>query len=319
VSRTRFLLASAAALGALFIVVLGVAYSRPGRWFDDVALRGFSELPRPYGSWILDRIVHMADPTPFFIVGAALVAVALARRRRREAVAVAVLLVGANFGSQLLQDLFAHDRPSALLGSSPVNAAAFPSGHATAAMSLALAAVLVSPTTLRPIAAAAGMVFTLAVSFALVILAWHFPSDIIGGYALAACWCLLVLAGIRAVDELSPEPGAALARGAREAWAAVAAAALFSVVLLAALALPRLSRILAYLDNYTTFAFVAAGMSLFAAGLLAGIAAITTSGPVRRPRPAARAGPGPPSPRRPRSPADAGPAPPPRRAPSGSA
>jgi membrane-associated phospholipid phosphatase len=326
VSRARFLLVLAAGFAALFVVVLGIAYSGPGRWVDALALRGFWELPRPYGTAIFDRIAHFADPEPFFVAGSALVVVCLATRRTREAVAVVVLLVGANFGSQFLQDALAHDRPSLLHGTfTPVAPNAYPSGHATAAMSLSLAAVLVAPRALRPLAAAGGMVFTLAVSFALLIRGWHYPSDVIGGFSLAACWCLLVLAGVRLADEVRPDRRGvriALERGAGEAWAAVGAAVLFSAILLVALALPRLPRILAYIDNYTLFAVVAAGTSLFAAALLGGVAAITTHEPEpdrlrprRRARSAASARA---SARRPRSPADAGPAPRPRRAPSGS-
>jgi membrane-associated phospholipid phosphatase len=269
----------ATAFAALFVVLLGVAYSRPGRFVDAAALRGFIELPRPFGEGLANRIAHFADPGPFFAAGGALVIAALALRRVRDALAVAILLVGANFASQLLQSALAYDRPHDLIGGAPVGPEAFPSGHATVAMSLSFAAVLVAPRSLRPLAAAAGGVFTLGVSFALLVAGWHFPSDVVGGYLLAAFWCLLVLAGVQAADEVRPERRAvlrALERGAGEAWAAVGAGALFSVVVLAALAVPRLSRILTYADNYTAFAVVAVATSLLAAALLGGVAAITT-------------------------------------------
>jgi membrane-associated phospholipid phosphatase len=276
VSRPRFLLLLAAVFAALFVVVLGVAYSPPGRAVDRAALQGFIELPRPFGEGITERIAHFADPAPFFVVGAGLAAAALALRRAREAVAVAVLLVGANFGSQLLQSLLAHSRPADFLTYHQVGPEAFPSGHATAAMSVSLAAVLVAPLALRPLAAACGGVFTLGVSFALLVNGWHFPSDVVAGYLLAAFWCLVVLAAVQAADEVRPEPRAVRREFWRGAWVAVGAGVLFSALVLAALALPHVSRIVSYADNYTTFTVVAVGTSVLVAALLGGVAAITT-------------------------------------------
>src|SRR5271167_294266 len=72
------------------------------------------------------------------------------------------------------------------------------STSATAALALVLCAVLVSPRELRPLIAAVGAVFALAVGGALLILAWHMPSDVIGGYLTATLWAALALAALRA-------------------------------------------------------------------------------------------------------------------------
>jgi len=45
--------------------------------------------------------------------------------------------------------------------------------------------VLVSPARWRPLVAGLGAVFVLAVSFSLLLLAWHMPSDVIGGFLLS--------------------------------------------------------------------------------------------------------------------------------------
>ena len=75
--------------------------------------------------------------------------------------------------------------------------ASWPSGHSTAAAALVLCAVLVSPARLRPLVAALGGMFALAVGCSLLILAWHMPSDVLGGYLLAALWVALAVAGLR--------------------------------------------------------------------------------------------------------------------------
>jgi membrane-associated phospholipid phosphatase len=88
----------------------------------------------------------------------------------------------------------AHDQTAGI----SIASASWPSGHSTAAAALVLCAVLVSPARLRPLVAVLGGLFALAVGSALLILAWHMPSDVLGGYFLAALWFALALAVLRA-------------------------------------------------------------------------------------------------------------------------
>jgi membrane-associated phospholipid phosphatase len=107
-----------------------------------------------------------------------------------------VVLPLAPLSAEVLKPLLAH--PHAYAGLKDITAASWPSGHATAAMTLALCAVLVAPYTLRPLVAALGMGFVVAVGVSLLILAWHMPSDVFGGYLLAALWVSLAVAALRA-------------------------------------------------------------------------------------------------------------------------
>ncbi len=91
----------------------------------------------------------------------------------------------------------------ARVGVSEITAASWPSGHATAATVLALCAVLVAPRRVRPLVAVLGATFAAAVGVSLLILAWHLPSDVLGGYLLATLWMALVLAGLRIADARS--------------------------------------------------------------------------------------------------------------------
>src|SRR5439155_15420536 len=84
---------------------------------------------------------------------------------------------------------------------------AYPSGHATAAMSLSLALLIIVPRAYRPLAATVGAIFTIAVSFSVLILHWHFPSDIVGGYLIATAWGLATFAALTTVNERWPESG----------------------------------------------------------------------------------------------------------------
>ena len=63
-------------------------------------------------------------------------------------------------------------------------------------MSLALALVLAVPARRRPLAAALGAVFAVAVSYSFLTLGWHYPSDVLGGFLVAVIWAQLALAGV---------------------------------------------------------------------------------------------------------------------------
>jgi len=64
----------------------------------------------------------------------------------------------------------------------------FPSGHATVAMSLALALVLVVPARLRLPVGAVGLAYAIVVGGAAVTSAWHRASDVLGADLVALAW-----------------------------------------------------------------------------------------------------------------------------------
>ncbi len=154
------------------------------------------------------------------------------------AVLVALLVGLTSVSSQLLKALLAYPRSDELINGARVTAEAFPSGHATAAMSLAIALVLVVSPRLRPLAALVGAALALGVSFSVVSMGWHFPSDVIGGFLLATGWTLVLLAGLRALEARYPERAgrSALARRSRAVVDAVSGAGLVAVVLAGSIA-----------------------------------------------------------------------------------
>jgi membrane-associated phospholipid phosphatase len=139
-------------------------------------------------------------------MGLSLIAVAVARRRYAVALAVPVLLVGTGVTTQVLKQLTAQPRMLDWLGSNQIGDASWPSGHATAAMTLALCAILVAPARLRPLAALGGGAFTVAVSYSILALSWHFPSDVLGAYLVSATWMLVAVAALEAAGARRSEP-----------------------------------------------------------------------------------------------------------------
>jgi membrane-associated phospholipid phosphatase len=228
------LLVAAGCLLAMAVVGL-LALDSPGAHERDAAmLHGFVALDRPRVHSSVVVLAHLADPAPYLLVGAALIVVAVARGMLWRAGAVAVLLVATGASTQAVKHLLAQQRFESWLGVHQVGTAAWPSGHSTAAMTLALCAVLVAPAALRPLVAVLGGAFAAGVGYAVLVLAWHFPSDVLGGFLMAGTWTALAVTALRVVERRPAESmarrGLDPALGLGVAGAAALAAAVIAVV-----------------------------------------------------------------------------------------
>jgi membrane-associated phospholipid phosphatase len=172
------------------------------QWKDARLLYDFTTLSRPRVDGPANFLLHLLNPLQFVLWGVALMAVAIARERPRVALAVAAVMGLAPLTAETLKPLLAH--PHVSVGGVFIGAASWPSGHSTAALALVLSAVLVTPSRLRPIVASVGAVYTVAVGCSLLILAWHMPSDVLGGYLVATFWMALAVAVLRFVDRRWP-------------------------------------------------------------------------------------------------------------------
>jgi membrane-associated phospholipid phosphatase len=165
-----------------------------------------SRLSAPKGS-PLDRIaaavMHLADLLPLLAMLAVVCGLALRWGRRREAIAAAVLVAGANLTAQILKVVLSHPRYQPILGYRQIGSAAFPSGHATAALSIALAFGLVVPRSWRRWVVLGGAVFALALGCSVLVLNRHYPSDVLGGWLVAGAWFFAVLIALRMGEDRS--------------------------------------------------------------------------------------------------------------------
>ncbi len=193
---------------------------------DQEVLNGFLGLSRPSLDAIARRIASLCSPNPYVYLAAIPPLIAILRRRAQALAAVCAIELGANVTTQLLKPALAAQRPGTLLhGIGSIAPASWPSGHATASMALTLSLIVASPPRLRPLVAAGGAGFTVAVVFSFLLLGWHFPSDVLGGFLVSMTWtlaavaCLWSLGGRRA-----PAPGATARRAARGPANAPAAA-----------------------------------------------------------------------------------------------
>jgi membrane-associated phospholipid phosphatase len=163
---------------------------------DAWVLYDFTRLDNPLVEIPAGALLALLEPWFFSVWGVVLVALALRQRRPRVALAVTLVLSLAPASAELLKPLLAH--PHAQVVPLYIREASWPSGHATAAMALVWCAVLVAPPARRRLVATLGLLFAAAVGCALLILAWHMPSDVLGGYLLASLWAALALAALRA-------------------------------------------------------------------------------------------------------------------------
>ena len=124
-------------LAALFaLVVLGAYYWHPGQTLDEEGLAGFVQARDGWLRPVAWRFTELGNPIQVAAITLALAAVALVRGRPRLALGVLALIAATSVSSELLKMLLAHPRFPPIFDY-PVGPRALPSGHGTAAMSLA--------------------------------------------------------------------------------------------------------------------------------------------------------------------------------------
>ena len=260
-ARTALLWALAC-FAALIAVGLGAAFSPAVHVIDTEAAAGFVSAAGSELGVLTSRVARLGDPGPYLVIGASLVAVALLRRRLARAAAVVALLVVTGLTTQVLKSSLGHPRAGEILG---VELGSWPSGHSTAAMTLALCAVLVAPRALRGAVAAVGAAFALAVGLGVVVMEWHLPTDVAGGYLVAMGWMLLAVSALRRVER-----PAAVVQDA--SWPALGWAAAAVVAFVAAARMP-FDGVAAFAVDHTWAAATALGLCVMAAGLALSLAA----------------------------------------------
>ena len=147
--RARTALIGAATGVALLAAVWYAAhYIAPVRAADASILNGFVDLTRPRLDRLTTFIADLCNPNEYVFLAALPVIVALVRGRPRVAAMLAIVLLCANETTQLLKPLLAGPRDP--VHWVPIGSASWPSGHATAAMSLALCSVIAAPARRAP-------------------------------------------------------------------------------------------------------------------------------------------------------------------------
>jgi membrane-associated phospholipid phosphatase len=272
------LVAALVCMLATTVVWLLAFQTGAGARLDSTVLGGFTGLRGSDVEPLADAAAHLADPVPFVVLGFVIVSIALARHQPRHALVVAVVLAGATLTTQLLKPLATVARPADRPSLAPL-ADAWPSGHTTAAMALALCLVVVVPAPWRPLAAATGGTFAVAQAYGLLVMGWHYPSDVAGAFGVATVWLALAVAVLRVTAGRTDQSRLRW----RRVFAPATVAALAGAGLAAGMMLLRPARAASYVQENTTF--VVAAITLGAAGLA--LAAVTAAAlpPIEREAP----------------------------------
>ena len=192
----RYLLGGALAAALLFLLL--------ARW----VLSGDSTL---FDLWVRDTVHGWASPLltrgmlaittlgseyVLLPLGAVLVWRLATTGRPRQAMLLAAGGLGAELVSQVLKLAFHRPRPEVFFGLVPSETYSFPSGHAFVATVFygLLAGILMTlvPSRRKRVYSAAVAVLTGGlIGFSRVYLGYHYPSDVLGGWACAAAWLTL--------------------------------------------------------------------------------------------------------------------------------
>jgi membrane-associated phospholipid phosphatase len=240
---------------------------------DQSIYSGFGGLRRPHVDPIARFIAGLCDPIQYLCFSAIPPLIAGVRRRRNLALASVAIMVGANVTTELLKLVLAHPRAASLLGGArPVGSTSWPSGHATAAMALALSLILVVPARLRPLAAGLGALFATAVSYSFLTLGWHYPSDVFGGFLVAGIWASLALVALSTRWDGAGQRLEEVDSGSvRKALTPPAAVALGALGVAGLIALTRPHAVLAYAQVHTAFMVGAASIGALGLALATGL------------------------------------------------
>lgn len=273
---TLLTLALACALGALAVWL--AAFALPaGRRLDGAALDAFGAVARPRLEPSIQGVANLAGLPALITVGVGLVCLALLRQRRLMAAVVPLVLGAANVFTQIAKPGLARPRFVELAGLPATYPASWPSGHSTVAMSVALCAVLVAGPRLRPFAAALGAAYAIGVGYSLVVLGWHLPSDVLGGFLVAATFTLLGAAALAHLEQPQPAATAAAAAGRHRPLRVPGALVLpaltaFTALVLGALAvLARHPNAAGYVSGNPAAVLAAAGIGALGVALVASL------------------------------------------------
>jgi hypothetical protein len=141
-------------------------------------------------------------------------------------------------------------------------------------MSLMLAAVLTVPARLRPVAAALGAVSAIAVGYAVLATGMHYPSDVLGGFLVAAGWTLSTVAALTAAERRRPSSQSQPSRrrvSIRAALGAPGAVIVSALVLSAIVAIVGPHDVVDYARAHEAFAIGAAGIGALGLALSTGV------------------------------------------------
>jgi undecaprenyl-diphosphatase len=188
-----------------------------------MAFRSAADPASPLGpTWlreVMRDITALGSTFVLLLVTFASIGFLALTKNRHAALLVLIAVLGGMLLSTLLKLGFDRARPDIVMHMTTVYSASFPSGHAmmSAVVYLTLGALIAATredARLRFYILALATVLTLLVGVSRVYLGVHWPTDVLAGWALGACWataCWSVMIWLQrrgAIEPPNPEPKA---------------------------------------------------------------------------------------------------------------
>ena len=197
----------AAALSTILFLLLARWVSAGNSILFDLRIRDTVHAwASPLATSVLFAITMLGSEWVMLPLGAVLVWRLEIAGRRRQAMLMVVAVLGAELASNLLKLAFHRPRPVVFFGLPPAENHSFPSGHAFvgavfyALLADVLATFARTPRQRMGIAIVA-VLTVLLIGLSRVYLGYHYPSDVLGGWACAATWLALCGPPISAAGE----------------------------------------------------------------------------------------------------------------------
>ncbi|MCU1672995.1 MAG: putative DedA/PAP2 family phospholipid acid phosphatase [Frankiales bacterium] len=200
-------LATVIAAGGAFAVVLEDALNGDGVAGLDRPVLRFLASHRDDEATAIARVVTFLGGVPFVVLVTAAITAYLWSRSRRSALVLAASVLGSGIITGAIKHLVARDRPALPLAIDAAEKAySFPSGHSLNSMALygalSYLAVQYLPTWRSRTYVVTGLLATaVAVAFSRLYLGYHWVSDVLASWTLAALWLATVITADRVLAE----------------------------------------------------------------------------------------------------------------------
>ncbi|WP_298184187.1 bifunctional DedA family/phosphatase PAP2 family protein [uncultured Pseudomonas sp.] len=196
--------------GASLVLLIGLMLSWPHlSQLDQGLLALVQEHRDPALDTLMVLTTRLGDLRTQLAAAVLLCLVLLATRQWRTLCLAIGTLLGTALANSALKPLFARTRPDVLL--EPLGSFSFPSGHSSAAFAFCLLLGVLAgrgqPTRMRLTWLLLASLPAAAIAGSRIYLGVHWPSDIIAGAMLAACFCALSLALVQWRTALPALPG----------------------------------------------------------------------------------------------------------------
>lgn len=221
----RWALAAGVALLLVPVLVWTVLHVDAARATDASLLGWVRERAGPSAQPLASNASSLLDSGRAIVAAAAVLLGAIVTRSHTRVGAVALVLAGPNVTTQALQPLFTDLRTHEVSGVIFANLDTAPSGHVTAAASLALAVGLAAPRRVRAAVLGVGLTMAIAISAAVLVRGTHFPVDVLAAWIVVLAWTCAAVAAEQALGSMRGERLAV-----RRATRVLAAAVLVPVI-----------------------------------------------------------------------------------------